>query len=529
MDDARDLETPERTGEGTGRHPVARAPHEIAAEVPRGFSPRAILDAVRRRRRVFLIALAAVLAIGLALLAIQPARYTATAEVVLDTSDGVLAPRAATQRTTEERAGREIRLVRSREMAVAVATALKLDAGFLADDPRLLARIGRMFGSGPAPLDAAGQMRAIVDRLTGPLAVNRLEGTYSLTIGYTAGDPRTAARVANEYAVQYSSGRLAGATAAASPFDRPYARIISRAEPPLAPSSPRPLPVMALALLAGLLAGTAAALVVERRFSGITGGHEIEKLLGLPHLGNVPLLSTVLPAATSPLEAMVTEQMSAYAEAFRGVMMAVRQAGGRGTQAIAITSALPNEGKTTVAACLARSIALAGESVVLVDCDARRRDTSAIFGMAGRRPGLVEVLRYEATLDEALVRDTATGAWLLPLTGPMAEVSDLLSGPRMVELIEDLKRRFKRVLIDTAPILAISTTRALATMVDVVVMVVRWRATPDHAVVTALRMLPDDHVRIAGIVLAQVDMNRQVKFGHGDPAFYYKQYSQYYS
>lgn len=503
MNEARDPDTPERP-------PIARAPHEVLpGTLPNRYTPQAIGRAIRRRLRLFLAVLAGALVIaGLGLLLLPP-RYTAVAEVVLDTSGGAIG-RAPVD--GESRAAAEMRIVGSREMAAAVAAALRLDGSLLGQR-----------GS------AGGLDRQIVDRLERDLSVEQLPGTYSLAIGYTARDPRLAARIANEYAAQYSSGRLAGTAPAASPLDRPYARIISRAEPPLSPSWPRPLPVLALALLAGLIGGAVAAVVAERSFAGVTSGGEIQARLGLPYLGSVPTLKSVLPEASSPLDAVVSAPMSGFAEAFRGVMMAIRHAGGRGTQVIAISSALPNEGKTTVAACLARSVALGGDAVVLIDCDARRRDSSAAFGLTDRRPGLIEVLRYEATLDEALVRDAESGAWILPLTGPAAEISDLLAGPAMVALIEDLRRRFKRILIDTAPILAISTTRAIATMADLLVMVVRWRVTADHAVLAALRLLPGEHVRIGGVVLAQVDVHRQVKIGHGDPTFYYKQYSKYYS
>ncbi len=523
MNDVRETETTPSS------RPSARAPHEIQADLlPRPFGPTMIVNALRRRVRVFGAVLGCVLALLALALLLQAPRYTATAEVVLDTSGGVIAPSGAGH---VDRSGAEVQILRSREMALAVATALRLDDRFLAAEAAVpLAFAGRLIGAGSAvPRDGAELQRRIVDRLTRGLMVERLADAYSLTIGYTAADAAVAARIANQYADEYATGRLAGSGVAASPLDRPYARIISRAEPPMTLSSPRWWRTMGYGLLAGTLAGLIAAVLAERRFSGITSGHEIEKRLGLPHLGSVPTLQSVLPHARSPLDAMVEEPMSGFAEAFRGVMMAIRQAGGRGTQVIAISSALPNEGKTTVAACLARSVALGGERVVLIDCDVRRRDSSAMFGFGERRPGLIEVLRYEATLDEALVRDEASGAWILPVTGLTAEVSDLLTGPRMVGLIEDLKQRFKRVLIDTAPILAISSTRAIATMVDLMVLVVRWRATADHAVLTALRLLPNDHVRIGGIVLSQVDINRQVKFGHGDPTFYYQQYSQYYS
>lgn len=497
----------------SGSRLTAHAPHEVRApRLGARFGVSGLFSAVRRRLAIFLgvLAGAMLLAVGVSLL--QPRSYTATAEVLLDGTGGAVVP---------DGGSREIRVLRSREMAAAVARALRLDAATLEPEGPLTAL------TGGRSADPDG--RSVIDRLVADLAVERLAETYALRLAFTAPDPATAARVANEYARQYVDGRLAGVEGGGSAIDRPLARIISRAEPPLSPSAPHPLLALGIGSVAGLLLGLGAALWAERRYAGLTSGRDIADRLGLSHLGSIPTLKSVLPNAVSPLEAMVEEQASGFAEAFRGAMMAIRQAGGRGTQAIAISSALPNEGKTTFAACLARSIALGGESVVLIDCDARRRDTSALFGLSQRRPGLLEVLRYEATLDEALVRDPASGAWILPLTGPQAEVSELLSSQVMMVLLEHCKRRFKRVLLDTAPILAISTTRAIAQMVDVAVLVVRWRATPDHAVQTAIGLLPDEHVRIAGVVLSQVDIRRQTRFGHGDPTFYYEQYAKYYS
>lgn len=467
---------------------------------PRRLGARTILRAARRRLLLLCAVLGATIALAALVTALGTAlskpTYVATAEVEFDPGGAT----GASARSIDER-GTGIAIIRSREMARAVAAALD--------------------GRGRAS-------RQDVDALLRHLSVTRVEGTYTLTIAFEADDPQTAARVANAFAEQYSRGGLAGATGGVSPIHRSNSRIISRAEPPLAPASPDWPLNLAFGAVVGAVLGLAAAAIAEMRRSGLTSGSEIEERLGLHHLGSVPTVESVLARASAPLEAVVEAPMSAFAEAFRSVLMSIRHAGGRGTQVIVITSALPDEGKTTITACLARTVALAGDSVVLVDCDSRRRDTSALFVSGGRRPGLAEVLRYEATLDEALVRDPASGAWVLPLTGPPADLSELLGGAAMDSLLGDLRRRFKRVLIDTAPVLPISGTRAIAEMADLVVLVVRWRRTADHAVAAALRLLPGKHVRIGGVVLSQVDMRKQVKFAHGDPSFYYKQYSKYY-
>ncbi len=77
--------------------------------------------------------------------------------------------------------------------------------------------------------------------------------------------------------------------------------------------------------------------------------------------------------------------------------------------------------------------------------------------------------------------------------------------------------------------MAIVDTRVLATKVDAVIFVARWRKTSDHAIRAALRLLPQRLVHVAGVVLTLVDMRRQGRFGYGDPTFYYSAYKDYYA
>lgn len=326
----------------------------------------------------------------------------------------------------------------------------------------------------------------------------------------------------DSYLAQYKQ------TMASQGTERPQARVISYAELPLAPASPRPLLNIVLALVIGTGVGIVIALVREMLYSGLSTTADVETLLSLPCLGSVPLLKSVLPDEVSPIATIVRAPQSGFAEAFRGLRTSIHYAVGSHREVLMITSALPGEGKTTIAACLARMAALNGEQAVLVDLDLRRRSASTLVRSDGDRPGLVEVLRGAATLDAALVQDQASGAWILPMRGSGSEASALIVGEEMNRLLAQLRLRFGLVLLDTAPILPIADTRALAAKVDAVILVARWRATADHAIRAALRLLPPDIVPIAGFVLSQVDVRKQARYGYGDGGFYYAQYKHYY-
>jgi Mrp family chromosome partitioning ATPase len=167
--------------------------------------------------------------------------------------------------------------------------------------------------------------------------------------------------------------------------------------------------------------------------------------------------------------------------------------------------------------------------VVIVDCDLRRRKVTALLAGGADGKGLLEVLRGEATLDEVLILDEPSGAYLLPLSRGASTAFDLFAAPEMEQLLEDLAARFELVVLDTAPALAVAETRVLAARADAVIVLARWRRTPYKAVDAALKVLENAGAKVAGVALTQVDMRKQSRYGYGDPGFYYAEYKSYYA
>lgn len=311
--------------------------------------------------------------------------------------------------------------------------------------------------------------------------------------------------------------------------ERADARIVSLADRPIVPTSPHPTLNMALATIIGTVAGLMAAFVAEMMFSGLTTSEDIEQRLGQNALGVVPTIRSVQPKQLTAAAAVVETPGGPYAESIRSLRRSIQYAADTSVQTIAITSALPKEGKTTLALSLARSIAFGGSRVVLVDCDLRQRGMTRQVAGESDRPGLVDLLRGDASLDDVLLVDELSGAFLLPQPHHSGDVGDLLVGPAMDKLLAELRTHFAYVILDTAPALSVADTRVLATKVDAVVFAARWRKTRDHAIRAALRLLPPRLVNVAGVVLTQVDMRRQGRFGYGDASFYYSEYKSYYA
>lgn len=310
------------------------------------------------------------------------------------------------------------------------------------------------------------------------------------------------------------------------------ARIVSPAAIPTAASSPNIPLNLTLGLVMAIVAGFGAVVLAVMLDTGVITGEDIEHKFGLPHLGSVPLLSSVADPADrddTPANYILKKPLSSFAEAVRALRASIQFSRiGHTIQVIALTSALPAEGKTTTALCLTRVAAQAGLRVILVDCDLRRRNVNRLLDVEPEA-GLVEVLNRTATLEQAILIDEPSGAFVLPLAKNSFTPKDVFGTAAMDQLVDDLRSRFDLIILDTAPVLAVSDTRLVAAKSDAVVFLTRWRKTPEKAVSAALRILDQSGAHVAGIGMTQVDMKAQSRYGYGDAGYYYGDYKKYYA
>jgi polysaccharide biosynthesis transport protein len=307
-------------------------------------------------------------------------------------------------------------------------------------------------------------------------------------------------------------------------------RVVSKAKIPTGQSSPKVQLNLAVGLALALAAGFAAVMVAEGLDAGLTTAEDVERRLEAPFLGAVPLLSSISDdPSLSPLDHVVQKPLSAFSEAFRNLRASLLYSRlGEPVKVVAVTSALPGEGKTTTSICLGRTAAQQGARVVIVDCDLRRQTVNRL--LEGQPiVGLLEVLSGEAQLDEALTLDPTSGAYVLPLAKGGFTPKDVFGSPAMDRLLDELRARFDFIILDTAPVLPVADTRVLAPKADVVMFLARWRKTPQDAIEAAFRMLSGTGAYVAGVALTQVDMRQQSKYGYGDSGYYYAEYKKYYA
>lgn len=309
-------------------------------------------------------------------------------------------------------------------------------------------------------------------------------------------------------------------------------RLLQAAQASGAPSSPNVPVNLVLGFILALGCGLAAVVLVELMDDGLITSEDVQRRLGLPMLGTVPLMMSIADRKDrrmAPTEYLLNRPLSAFAESFRTLRTSIMYAKlGSAAKVVVVTSALPGEGKTTTAVCLAISAAQAGLKVVIVDCDIRRRNVSRLLGVDADH-GLLDVLDGSMTLADVLLKGEASGAWVLPTAKRDFTPREVFNTPEMAALLSRLREDFDMVILDTAPVLAVAETRVLASQADAVMFLTRWRKTPAKAAEAALRSLEQSDATVAGAVLTQVDMQEQARYGYGDPGYYYTAYKGYYT
>ena len=311
--------------------------------------------------------------------------------------------------------------------------------------------------------------------------------------------------------------------------------IISAATAPLRPSYPRKGLFAIVGLFLSLGAGFGAAFLLERLDNGFRTAAQLEETLRLPYLGSIPELSnrerTVEGQVLRPEAFVLAKPLSAYSEALRSLRSALLLSNvDTPPRVIGVTSSMPSEGKTTLALSLGRASAQSGIPTLVIDADLRR---SSVAAALGHEPeiGLVECLTGQAKLDEAILHDEASALSILPVSvdSVAANPPDLLGSESMRALLDEARNKYGLVLVDSAPVLAVSDMRVLGQACDTLLFVAQWERTPRGAALEAVGILRQFGIPIAGVSFTRIDLKRHAKYGYGDADSYYEEYARYYS
>jgi capsular exopolysaccharide synthesis family protein len=273
--------------------------------------------------------------------------------------------------------------------------------------------------------------------------------------------------------------------------------------PPSLPDRPSK-PKRPLILLLSLATGTAIGLTVAMGSSLFDGSlrtvDQAEHALGMRSLG------AIAKRPKTPIETvrrlLVDRPHSIVAENFRALRTALHFAGPKeGFRTIAITSAIPGEGKSFCAINYAIALAQHGYNTLLIDADLRLPTVACAFFGGERGVGLSDLLLARAEFDDAVRTTTIDNLSVMTAGAPAEHPAELVGSGPFPELLRSVQERFDRIVIDTAPVLAVSETLHIASQVDAVCFVVRAAHTPAAASTRALQRLRESGAKVPGFVL----------------------------
>jgi capsular exopolysaccharide synthesis family protein len=275
-------------------------------------------------------------------------------------------------------------------------------------------------------------------------------------------------------------------------------QVLTDAEAPTTPVSPKPLRDLALALVLGVVLGVGLAFVIDSLDERIRSVADLERVAG-----GLPIMSLVPFVDRGPIPGFVAtrdEPNGIQAEAFRSLRTTVKFAGvDRRIKVIQVTSSSQGDGKTTTVANLATAFAQGGDRVAVACCDLRRPTVQERFGV-DLAPGFTDVLTDDAPIDRALRRVTPTLA-VLPAGTPPGNPSELLSTQRARSVIETLASQTDVLIIDSTPVLPVTDALVVSRLVDATLVVVDSRSTTRKAVRRALQLLQQVNAPVIGLVL----------------------------
>lgn len=302
-------------------------------------------------------------------------------------------------------------------------------------------------------------------------------------------------------------------------------RIISRAAAPERPSTPGANLYAAVGFTASLMVGGLLALLLERLDNGIRSGRQVEEILGLHTLGLVPRLKG---RSIEPHQYLLAKPLSAYTESIRAIDVSLKLSNVDEPPAVVlVTSSLPQEGKSTLALSLATFAAQSSQRVILMDLDLRHPSVHRALGMKPE-VGFVEYMGGERLLDDIIRHDENTGIDYLPVKRQTVNPTDMLASRKMLELIEELRRRYDFIVMDSAPLLGVTDSKITARLADAVLFIVQWEICTAETARNAVAHLMEADAIVAGAVLTQVNAKKHAYYGYGDSAHYYGKYRKYY-
>ena len=305
-------------------------------------------------------------------------------------------------------------------------------------------------------------------------------------------------------------------TTATADLESANARVVDPAVLPSAPIRPMKGLIVGLSGILALVCSVGITLLLQILNNTFKSIEEVENKLNLPVLGILPLIKNRQRSQIAHL--FSRDEDKSFSESIRTIRTALVLSGMSGPHRIlVVTSSLPGEGKSTVAANLAYAFGQM-ERVLLIDADLRRPTLAKNFKFPVGTPGLANLIAGTAKIDDCI--KSIEGIDMMCAGAVPPNPLELLSSERFAKLIEQLKSRYDRVIIDSPPIQAVSDATILATHADAQIYVIKSESTPVPLAQKGIGQLLQTNSPVTGVVLNQVDVKRAQKHGYHYGGYY---------
>jgi capsular exopolysaccharide synthesis family protein len=291
---------------------------------------------------------------------------------------------------------------------------------------------------------------------------------------------------------------------------RPEARIGSRALVPIYPSGLGRSHLLAAVLLGSVAFALSMGVLMVKLRKGFRSTEEMEDVLGLEGVGEIPKVS----GGTRAVRKMLAEDpTSPVAEAVRSICARLCDTRER-PAVVLVTSPAPGDGKTLLASTLAQTFAQTNRSCLLVDADFRRPSAHRVFNLPSQ-PGLCEVLAGTLSLDKALIKVLPGPLTFLSAGEVVRDPLELLSANRLSEFLAAARQKFDVIVLDSPPVLAVADASLIVSHATHVLLAVRWNVTTQSAAARAITILKRQAGPSPLLALTQVDQRKTSRYEEG--------------
>ena len=313
-------------------------------------------------------------------------------------------------------------------------------------------------------------------------------------------------------------------------FETDRIRVVDVAVVPGAPSKPNKKRIVLMSVLLALFAGVGLAFLIDFLDQTIKTSEDVERKLHLPTLGLLPVLDArkIKKGEIKPERVYIDDESSNFSETIRTIRTGITLSSlDKPHKIILSTSAVPSEGKTTVACNLALSLSQL-EKTLIFDADLRRPSTKKIFGYDHRAPGMSELLAENAVFKDIVHKVEGTNLHIITAGAIPPDPLDMLASKKFRLLLDELAKRYDRIIIDSPPVSLVSDAVLLSSFVDAVIFVTKADDTNSRIVESSVSKLRQSNANIIGAVLNNVDIRKMSKYyGYGYGKYYGSGYYSY--